>query len=37
VGSERVAKKGHAKKEKPNGHLTNNGEIIFLQSGKEIM
>jgi hypothetical protein len=37
VGTKRKAKKGHAKQEKPDGHLTNNGEIIFLQSGKENM
>jgi hypothetical protein len=30
VGTKRMAKKGHAKQEKPDGHLTNNGEIVFF-------
>jgi len=37
VGTKRKAKERHAKQEKPDGHLTNNGEIILLQSGKENM
>jgi hypothetical protein len=34
VDTKRKAKKGHAKQDKPGGHLTNNGEIIFFAKWK---
>jgi len=30
MGTKRNAKNGHEKQEKADGHLTNNGEIIFF-------